>query len=64
MEWEFGFSRCEVVYIEQINNKVLLHSIGKYNRYPVINHKGKEYEKECMSITKSLGCTAEINTNL
>ena len=31
MEWEFGFSRCEVVYIEQINNKVLLHSIGKYN---------------------------------
>ena len=57
MGWEFGFSRCKLVYIEQINNKGLLYSIGKYNQYPVINHKGKEYEKECMSITESLCCT-------
>ena len=23
MEWEFGISRCELLYIEWINNKVL-----------------------------------------
>ena len=57
MEWEFGFSRCMLVYIEQINNKGLLYSTGKNNQYPVINHKGKEYEKEWMSITESLCCT-------
>ena len=30
------------------NNKVLLYSTGNYSQYPVINHTGKEYEKECM----------------
>ena len=30
MEWEFGISRCKLLYIEQINNKVLLYSkIGR-----------------------------------
>ena len=24
MEWEFGVSRCKLLYIEWINNKVLL----------------------------------------
>ena len=32
------------IYI--INNKVLLYSTGNYIQYPVINHNGKEYEKE------------------
>ena len=45
MEWEFGISRCKPVYIERINNKVLLYSTGNYIQYPVINHNGKEYEK-------------------
>ena len=33
---------------------------------PVINHSGKEHEKECMyvCITESLCYTAEINTTL
>ena len=43
MEWEFGVSRCKLLYIEWINNKVLLYSTGNYIQYPVINHKGKEY---------------------
>ena len=34
-------------YTEQINNKVLLYSTGNYIQYPVINHNGKEFEKEC-----------------
>ena len=45
-KWKFGISRCKLVYIEWINNKVLLYSTGKYIQYPVINHNGKEYEKE------------------
>ena len=48
MDWEFGISRCKLLYIEWINNKVLLNSTGNYIQYPVINHNGKEYEKECV----------------
>ena len=47
MAGEFGISRCKLVYIEWIN-KVLLYSTGNYIQYPVINCKGKEYEKECI----------------
>jgi len=43
--WEVGVSRCKPVYIGWINNKVLLCSTGNYIQYPVINHNGKEYEK-------------------
>ena len=48
MDWEFGISRCKLLYREWINNKVLLYSTGNSIQYPVINHNGKEYEKECM----------------
>ena len=48
MDWEFGISRCKLVYIEWINSKVLLYSTGNYIQYPMLNHKGKEYEKECV----------------
>ena len=66
MEWEAGVSRCRLLYIEWINNKVLLYSTGKYIQYPMINRNRKEYEKECvyMCITESLCCTAEINRTL
>ena len=46
MDWEFGISRCKLLYIEWINNKVLLYSAGNNIQYPVINHNGKEYKKE------------------
>ena len=35
MNRELGISRCELVYIEQVDNKVLLYSTGKYIQYPV-----------------------------
>ena len=41
-DWEFGISRCKLVCIGWINNKVLLYSTGNYIQYPVINHNGKE----------------------
>ena len=46
MEWEFGISRCKLLCRERINNKVLLYSTGNCIQYPMINHTGKEYEKE------------------
>ena len=45
MEWEAGVSRCKPLYIEWINNKVLLYSTENYIQYPVINHSEKEYKK-------------------
>ena len=45
MDLEFGISRCKLLYIEWINNKVLLCSTGNYIQYPVINHNVKECEK-------------------
>ena len=50
IKWEFGVSRCKLLYIEWINNKVPLYSIGNYIQYSMINHNGKEYEKECLNI--------------
>ena len=48
VEWEFGVSRCELVYTGWINNKVLLCSTGHYIQSPGINHNGKVYKKECI----------------
>ena len=42
MEWEFGVSRCKLLYTEWINNKVLLYSTGNYIQHPKINHNIKK----------------------
>lgn len=42
LDWEFGVSRCKLLYIEWIDNKVLLFRTGNYMQYPVINHNRKE----------------------
>ena len=33
MDWEFGVSRCKVLYTERIN-EVLLYSTGNYAQHP------------------------------
>ena len=45
LECEAGVSRCRLLYIEWIDDKVLLSGTGNYIQYPVINHNIKEYEK-------------------
>ena len=50
MDWEFGISRCKLVYTEWINNKVLLYSAENYIQYLVLNHNGKENKKEYVYI--------------
>ena len=68
MEWEVGVSRCKLLHIEWINNKVLPYSTESYIQYPMINHDGKEYslkkKKVYICITESLCCTAVINITL
>ena len=64
-DWEFGISRGNLLHIGWINNHVLLQSTENYVQYPVVNHNGKEYEKEYVYICMtSLCCTGEINTTL
>ena len=43
MDWEFGVSRCKLLHIEWINDKVLLYNTGNYTQYSVINHNEKDY---------------------
>ena len=49
MDWEFGVSRCKLLHLAWIN-KVQLYSTGSYIQYPIINHDGKEYEKEYIKL--------------
>ena len=41
--WQFGISMCKLLFIEWINNKVLLYSKGNYIQHQAINHNGEEY---------------------
>ena len=61
-EWSgsLGLADANGVYIEWINNKVLLYSTGNYVQYLVITYNGKESEY----ITESLCCTPGSNTTL
>ena len=49
-DWDLGISKFKLLYIEWINNKVLLYSTENSIQYSLINHHGKEYEKECIYI--------------
>ena len=60
MAWEFGVSRCKLLYIEWKSSKVL--STGNCIQYPVINYNEKGYETEC--VYGYFYCAAEINTTL
>ena len=50
MEWELGVSRCRLLYMEWINNKVLPYSTENRIQYPMISHDGKEHFKKRMYI--------------
>ena len=67
MNWEFGISRCKLVYIEWINSKVIL-----YIQYPAINHRESKMKKNIINIyiymyiyiTESLCYTVKIDATL
>ena len=64
IEWEVRINRCKLLYIEWINNKVLLYSTENYIQYSIINHKGREFQKKNVYITESFCCRVVINTAL
>ena len=69
MKGEFWVSRSKLLYIEWINNKILLYITGNCIQYPVINHKEKIEKRMYIYVSiylyiESLCCTAEINTTL
>ena len=41
MNWELEVGKFKLLYLEWINNKILMHSTGNYTEYPVVNHNGK-----------------------
>ena len=43
MDWQAEVSRCKLLYIEWINNRVQLYNMGNHIQYPIIKHNGKEY---------------------
>ena len=49
-DWEFGISRCSLLYTERISNKVLLYSTGNCIQHSVTIHNGKEYEKRIRAL--------------
>ena len=49
--WEFEASKCKLLHIEWISNKILLYRTGNYIQYPMINYNGKEYKKEHIHIS-------------
>ena len=65
---EFGVSSCKLLYREWIKkNNVLPNGTGYYIQYPMINHNGEEYKKECVyniCITESFCYMGGINTTL
>lgn len=45
-KWEFGTSKGKLLYIEWVDNKVLLYSTQETSiQYPVVTHNGKDCEK-------------------
>ena len=42
MDWKLAISRYKLLYVEQVNSKVLLNSIGNYIKYSVISHDESE----------------------
>ena len=56
---EHGDSRCKQLYVEWINDQILLYSTGNHSQYLAINHNRIEYKKECACIIESL--IAETN---
>ena len=70
-DWEFRISRCKLLHVGLINNKVLLYSKGNYIQYPVINHIEKNMKNGVLSghngigsILGALGCRFDAQPSM
>ena len=41
MDWEFGVSRCKLLHLEWVKNKILMYSTGNYIQSLGIDLNGK-----------------------
>ena len=65
MDWEVGVNRCKLSHLEWISNGVLLYGTGNCVQFLGIEHDGGMIgEKECVYMTGSFYCRAEIGTTL
>ena len=66
MDWESRISRCQLLYIKWVGNRVLLYNTGNYVQKSIISHNGKEYEKGYLytCIMESLCYSSQIHTTL
>ena len=66
MDWEFRVGRCKLLYLQWMDNEVLLYSTGNNTQFLGIEHDGKEYKKENVYIcmTGPLCCTEKNGTTL
>lgn len=60
-DWEFGISRCKLLYLEWVNTKVLPNSTGTLSNSG-INHNRTIFFNVYMYITELLCCTAAVGT--
>ena len=60
MEWEVGVSTCKLLYIEWINDKVLVYNTGNYMQYPVTMEKNikKNGAPQMALVVKNLSASA------
>jgi len=67
VDWEFGISRCKLLYVEWVNNKAVLYNTGNYIQYLIyliINHNRDGYKKRMyICMTESFCYTVVINTS-
>jgi len=63
-DWEFGISRCKILYTGWMSNKILLYITGNCIQYTDKKMEKIMKKNACMCITKSLSHTAETNTTL
>ena len=56
--------KIQTIIYRTDKQKVLRYSTGNYIQYPLINHNGKEHEKDYICITQSLCHTAEIKHSI
>ena len=45
IKWKVGVSSCKLLYIEWVDNKVLLYRTENYIQYPVVNYNGKNIKQ-------------------
>lgn len=44
----FILAREMCKYKNKMNSRIIIYSTGKHLQYPVTNHSGKKYKKECI----------------